>query len=86
MITKACVIIYDKEGTKYTIPCHRHSDAYWILSQFLSPYSINKNKTIQGFLDEKHNFLDRHEAYLEALKCDQIKEKKDETLYSEDLW
>ena len=86
MITKACVIIYDKEGTKYTIPCHRHSDAYWIFSQFLSPYSINKNKTIQGFLDEKRNFLDRHEAYFEALKCEQIKERKDETLYSEDLY
>lgn len=63
MITKACVIIFDKSGKKYTIPCHRHSDAYWIISQFLSQHKIDRSRTIEGFLDEENNFYNRYKAY-----------------------
>lgn len=45
MISKACVNIYTKDGKKYEIPCHRHSDAFYIISQFLKPDEIDKTKT-----------------------------------------
>lgn len=48
----------------------------------------------EGFLDNDGNFLNRFEAFKEALKCGQLsattlicKQKSEETeLYSEDLW
>lgn len=43
------------------------------------------DKTIQGFLTSENRFVDRYEAYNIALKANQIKEKKSDTLYSEDL-
>lgn len=45
MISKACVNIYTKDGKKYEIPCHRHGDAFYIISQFLKPNEIDKTKT-----------------------------------------
>lgn len=90
MITKACVIIFDKSGKKYTIPCHRHSDAYWIISQFLSQHKIDRSRTIEGFLDEENNFYNRYKAYEHAVLTGQIidacKADKICELYSEDLW
>lgn len=90
MIVKACVIVYDKEGAKYTIPCHRHSDAYWIISQFLSQYKIDKSRTQEGFLDEQNNFYNRRDAYDEAVACDQIIDRREPgqagVLFSEDLY
>lgn len=89
MITSACVIFYGKYTStkgKYVIPCHRHHHAFSIITYIMSPWEIDKSRTLQGFLDEKNNFLNRHEAYLETLRCGQIKEKKKEELFSEDLW
>ena len=92
MITKACVIIFDKSGKKYTIPCHRHSDAYWIISQFLSQHKIDRSRTIEGFLDEENNFYNRYEAYDHAVLTGQIIDIREADdlkiceLYSEDLW
>lgn len=92
MITRACVIIFDKKGKKYTIPCHRHSDAYWIISQFLSQYKIDKSRTIEGFLDEENNFYNRYEAYDHAILYSQIIDEREADdfkaceLFSEDLW
>lgn len=90
MISKACVNIYTKDGRKYEIPCHRHNDAFYIISQFLRLDEIDKIKTEQGFLNSKGEFLDRHDAYEEALKCNQIKQNNahavSKLLYSEDLW
>lgn len=90
MIVKACVIVYDKEGTKYTIPCHRHSDAYWIISQFLPHYKVDKPRTQEGFLDEQNNFYNRYDAYVEAFDCGQIIDQREPgqvgVLFSEDLY
>lgn len=90
MISKACVNIYTKDGRKYEIPYHRHNDAFYIISQFLRLDEIDKIKTEQGFLNSKGEFLDRHDAYEEALKCNQIKQNNahavSKLLYSEDLW
>lgn len=90
MIVKACVVFYTKNNKKYEIPCHRHSDAYFIISQFLKSDEIDKDKTFQGFYDDDGNILDRYDAYDEAERCGQLKPNSDlmfcKQLYSEDLW
>ena len=102
MIVSACVRFYTKEykktpwddsstvlSTMYDIPCHRHADAFYIISQFLEPDQIDKNKTEQGFLTHDNTFLDRYAAMDEAIKCGQLPPEAKEAcaeLYSEDLW
>ena len=102
MIASACVRFYTKEYNKtpwdddtkvpskmYDIPCHRHADAFYIISQFLGADEIDKNRTEQGFLTHDDTFLNRFDAMNEAIKCGQLppsaKEKWPE-LFSEDLW
>lgn len=90
MIAKACVRIYTKEGKRYDIPCHRHGDAFYIISQFLEPDDIDKSRTEQGFLTDKGEFLDRQKAFWHAMACSQIPMTYTNALYlelySEDLW
>ena len=78
------------------IPCHRHSDAFQILSSFMMRKDIDYTELAQGFLDENDNFLTRTEAWQEAKKCHQfldsyIEEHYDDVmqptvLYSEDIY
>ena len=102
MIVSACVRIYTKEYKKtpwddsstvpskmYDFPCHRHADAFYIISQFLKPDEIYKTKTQQGFLTQDGSFLDRYAAMDEAIRCGQLPSEAKEQcaeLYSEDLW
>ena len=102
MITSACVRFYTKEynktpwanstkipSTMFDIPCHRHADAFYIISQFLEPEQIDKTKTEQGFLTHDGTFLNRYDAMDEAIKCGQLPPEAKEQcaeLYSEDLW
>lgn len=101
MIVSACVrfhtIEYHKTpwsnqvepSTMYDIPCHRHADAFYIISQFLEPDEIDKSKTEQGFLTHDGTFLNRYDAMQEAIKCGQVPPGADKLcaeLYSEDLW
>ena len=94
MITKACVRFYTKPeskflGTMFEIPCHRHADAFYIISQFMEPEDIDKTKTEQGFLDEWESFLDRYAAMDHAIERGQLPPEAKEAcaeLYSEDLW
>ena len=102
MIASACVRFHTKEYNKtpwvnstkvssimYDIPCHRHGDAFYIISQFLDASEIDKTKTEQGFLTHDGIFLNRYAAMDEAIKCKQLPpEAKQECaeLYSEDLW
>ena len=101
MITHACVKFYTKEVISavsgkptskcYTIPCHRHGDAFAIIAQFLDPDEIDKTKTEQGFLTHDGTFLDRTQAYFHAKESGQIAsdyrlDKVEPQLYSEDLW
>lgn len=102
MITHACVRIYTKEFYKtpwdenslvpskmYEFPCHRHADAFQIISQFLSADEIDKTKTEQGFLTQDGIFLDRYAAMRHAIICGQLPTGYDnyiKELYSEDLW
>ena len=102
MIASACVRFYTKEYNKtpgddsskvpskmYDIPCHRHADAFYIISQFLDADEIDKSRTEQGFLTHDDTFLNRFDAMDEAIKCNQLSpEAKVEwpELFSEDLW
>ena len=99
MITHACVKFYTKSqsydngvvpSTCYTIPCHRHGDAFAIIAQFIESDEIDKTKTEQGFLTETGKFLNRHEARLHAIACGQVPFISTTEilpdLYSEDLW
>ena len=102
MIASACVRFYTKEYNKipwddstkvpskrYEIPCHRHCDAFYIISQFLNGAELDKTATEQGFLTEGGEFLNRYDAMIDAVNSGQLppsaKEKCAE-LYSEDLW
>lgn len=98
MIVSACVRFYTKPfsydtgvvpSTMYDIPCHRHGDAFYIISQFHSPDEIDKPRTEQGFLTHDGTFLNRYDAMEEAIKCGQLPPEAKEQcveLYSEDLW
>lgn len=102
MIASACVRFHTVEyyktpwdnstqtlSTMYDIPCHRHADAFYIISQFLEPEQIDKSKTEQGFLTHDGTFLNRYDAMQEAIRCGQVPPGSDKLcaeLYSEDLW
>lgn len=102
MIASACVRFHTKEynktpwanstkipSTMFDIPCHRHADAFYIISQFLDAGEIDKEKTEQGFLTHDGTFLNRYDAMDEAIKCGQMMEEdkmRCAELYSEDLW
>lgn len=94
MIAKACVRIHTKpeskfQGTVFEIPCHRHADAFYIVSQFMEPEDIDRRKTQQGFLTHEEKYLDRYDAMDHAIACGQLPPEAKEAcaeLYSEDLW
>lgn len=102
MIVSACVRFHTKEYNKtpwddsskvtskmYDIPCHRHADAFYIISQFLDDDEIDKNRTEQGFLTQDGTYLNRFQAMDEAIKCGQLPPSAKEEwpeLFSEDLW
>lgn len=92
MIASACVIIHTKieyGDQTITIPCHRHADAFYIISQLLDREEIDKPRTEQGFLTHDDRFLNRYDAMQEAIRCGQVPPGADNLcaeLYSEDLW
>ena len=83
MITSAAVLITTKDNRHFEIPCHRHADAFYIMSQLCPNDEITG--TQQGFLDHNGHFLNRIEARRHAFACGQVKEPEG-LLYSEDLW
>ena len=92
MIASACVIIRTKEiygDREIIIPCHRHADAFYIISQLLDQDEIDKPRTKQGFLTHEDQFLNRYDAMQHAIRCGQVPPGADKLcaeLYSEDLW
>lgn len=85
MIVSAAVKFVTKDGKQFDIPCHRHADAYYIISQFLPPDTINQSMTQEGFLNDNWEFYDRLSACEHAYECHQVKFHNRE-LFSEDLW
>lgn len=92
MITHAVVIFHTKEiygDRTIEIPCHRHGDAFYIISQLLDAEKLDKTRTEQGFLTHDGRFLNRYDAMQEAVRCGQVAPGADKLcaeLYSEDLW
>lgn len=89
MIICAALKIKD---TDTVIGCIRHGFGYSSLHD-LDP-KIGCSKVIEGFLDNRGNFLDRYEAFIEAQNCGQLSatviqskiDNKESELYSEDLY
>jgi hypothetical protein len=104
MIASACVRFYthkcvhssedgnfvvEQKPICYDIPCHRHADAFYIISQFLDADEIDKTRTEQGFLTHDGTFLNRYDAMDEAIRWHQLlpyAKAECAELYSEDLW
>lgn len=71
------------------IPCHRHSDAFYILKEFGYQRDVDYKELEQGFLDEDWDFYNRIDAWHHALIHHQLGVSDDTNkvpLYSEDLW
>ena len=74
------------------IPCHRHCDGYEIL--YTLKAENYRTNTVQGFITTKNEFLNRQEAFLDAMACGQLsattRQHKQDIfeieLYSEDLY
>ena len=64
----------------------RHSDIINQLKLLGFKPHIGYKELEQGFIDNRGVFMNRYEAYLHAVSLQQIKKKKEELLYSEDLW
>jgi hypothetical protein len=89
MIVKAAVKILNLHtNEEMIIPCHRHSDAFYILHLFNMKQNVDYKQIEQGFLDEHDNFYNRVEAWHEAYKYRQLKmvDPSHHELFSEDLW
>jgi hypothetical protein len=63
----------------------RHNDCFRAIVYFTGN-SLNRVDSIQGFINDKLQFLTRTEAYQEALNCKQCEEKNNKWLASEDVW
>ena len=79
MIVESAIL---DNGTVYT--GHRHPDIIRIMVDLGLPTPI---KGVQGFVDDKGQFLDRIAAAKHTLECGQITALNwPPNLYSEDLW
>ena len=88
MIVKAAVKVLNLHtNEEMVIPCHRHSDAFYILHLFHMRQDVDYKQIAQGFLDENDNFYDRIAAWKHAWEYHQLDEEyKPTELFSEDLW
>lgn len=79
MIIQSAIL---KEGKIYTGRRHHN------IIQSNPPRFFVGNHSIQGFVDDKGNFLDREQAAKHALECKQIEKLKFSStdLFSEDLY
>lgn len=78
-----------EEDREIIIPCHRHRDAYEIMS--IMRYKTAEFQSLEeGFLDSDDEFVSRREAYDIVVAADQLIVDKEDIvkclLFSEDLW
>lgn len=74
------------------IPCHRHCNGYEILHDF--NIKADYNVIEEGFITTGGTFLNRGDAFVEAINCGQLsavvrqykQEHFESELYSEDLY
>ncbi|MDD5649373.1 MAG: hypothetical protein PHF86_03000 [Candidatus Nanoarchaeia archaeon] len=82
MITLAAI---EKNGVVYVaLPGQRHNH---IICDTSRPFGFMKGG-IQGFVDEKGKFYNRHDAACHAFECGQLSNDKEcpDIIISEDLW
>lgn len=85
-MVKAAAILVD--GEVWTLPRpvrHCHLIEVWSNSHWQNGKPGRIGEHIQGFVDDKGNFIDRQTAAEIAFACGQI-DKPKKTLFSEDLW
>ena len=95
----AAAVKLSVKGEEKFIPCHRHSDAYFVCREFGIKYDAGS--AVEGFmaydeeLDKPTRFVNRVEALLIAERANQLRKddldyfgyKRNGTaLFSEDLW
>ncbi len=85
MITASAIIA--RNGDVITLPApNRHCHVIWYMVDALK----HKSPIIgeQGFINDKGEYLNRREAKIEAMRCNQIIKRDYELdeLYSEDVW
>lgn len=78
-------------GLTYSLPApDRHHHMLRLIYKVSGPLTlVNGNTSVQGFLDNDGNFLDRKEALILATSAKQIKCEssiRSNQLFSEDLW
>lgn len=75
----------------------RHSDCYETFFDLNGEYLLEarkNNQITEGFINNHNEFLDRKQAYSEALDCGQLsavtreakRQRREDELYSEDLY
>lgn len=90
MIKCSAVCFYADTNYPIIFTGLRHSDAYERARAMgigsLQMQGMGRS-TVEGFLNDKNQFLDRYDAKFEALKCGQMKAPTDgRELRSEDIW
>lgn len=82
-----------RQNTIWTIPCHRHCDAFYILKMMGYKKNVDYKEIAQGFLDENDVFYNRVDAWKHAWQSLQLPnsanintEIRPTELFSEDLW
>lgn len=85
---KIAAIKVIKNNNEIIVSGKRHSDCYEILSRKYNIPFASKNYYIEeGFLTNDDKFVDRYEAYLIAIKNNQlISNTTGPSLYSEDIY
>lgn len=89
MILCSALKLHDELEPDIILPCYRHSDGFIILKDLKVNYK--QFEITQGFITSNGTFLNRKEAYQEALRCGQIPTqlricKTLNELFSEDLY
>ena len=88
-IVKAAVKFYDLDNdyAPVIIEARRHCDAYELAAKLTINY--DRNNTIDGFITDTDEFVNRIEAKKIAVEANQLIVPIEETyneLYSEDVW
>lgn len=61
--------IKDSDGVIWSLPePNRHHNIFKLMYQM----NISSYRSIEGFVDDERNFLDRNQAWIVAEKCNQI--------------
>lgn len=90
IICAAITVKFNRNGkiVEAVIPGYRHSSVWELMATLGIP---TDRQEVEGFLNHKGEFLDRCEAYDHAVVCGQLSDttlqnKRERTLYSEDIY